>query len=128
MRGRPPTIAGVGVAATQRRTVTTAVAGGACVGEAHVITVAGAATAEVSDELERALESLYEDGATRVAVDLTEVEPVEPEVLDLVARQVPRFRARGGDIVVACGEESLTRELRSERGVDDALASLLASG
>jgi anti-anti-sigma regulatory factor len=121
-----PTIAGVGVAATQA-TVTTATAGGACVGDANVITVAGEATDEVWEELELALGSIHEDGGKMVAVDLTGVEPVEPAGLEVVLRQLPRFRARGGDIVVACRTEPPTRELRSERRIDDALASLFAS-
>jgi anti-anti-sigma regulatory factor len=117
----------VGVAATQAFTVTTATAGGACVGEAHVVTVVGDGTSAVEGELELALVGAYEDGGKKVAVDLTEVEPVEPEVLDAVARQLPRFRARGGDIVVAARADPLTDELRLERSVEDALASLLAS-
>ena len=122
-----PTIAGMGAAATQAFTVTTATAGGACVGEAHVITVAGEGTSGVAEELELALGSAYEEGGRKVAVDLTGIEPVEPEVLDVVARQLPRLRARGGDIVVACRTEPPTGELRTERRIDDALASLLAS-
>jgi hypothetical protein len=121
------TIADVGVAAARAFTVTTAIAGGACVGEAHVITVAGVGTSGLGEELGLALGSVYADGGKKVAVDLTGVEPVEPEVLDAVTRHVPRFRARGGDIVVATGAGPMTDELRLERSVEDALASLLAS-
>lgn len=117
----------VGVASTQAFTVKTALAGGACLGEAHVITVAGEGASGLEEELELALGSIYEDGGKKVAVDLTGIEPLEPEALDAVARQLPRFRAGGGDIVVACRSEPLTRELRCEGTVDDALVSLLAS-
>ncbi|HEV3478883.1 MAG TPA: hypothetical protein VG144_05490 [Gaiellaceae bacterium] len=117
----------MGVAPPQAFRVTTAAAGGACVGDAHVITVAGEATRDVPDELELALQSVYEDGGKTVAVDLTGIEPLEPEVLDVVARRLRPFRARGGDIVVACPDEPLTRELRTERRLEDALAALFAS-
>jgi anti-anti-sigma regulatory factor len=115
------------VAAAQAFTVTTATAGGACVGEAHVITVSGEGTAETWEELELALESLYDDAAAKVAVDLTGVEPVEPAALEVVRRQLPHFRNRGGEVVVACRAEPPTGALRAERRIDDALASLFAN-
>jgi ABC-type transporter Mla MlaB component len=124
--GRLPS-AGVGVAATRGSTVTTETAGGACVGEAHVITVSGDAASEVWEELDLALESLYEDGGTKIAVDLSGVERVEPAGLEVLRRHLPRFRARGGDIVVACRVEPPSGELRTERRIDDALASLLGA-
>ena len=115
------------MAATQAFSVTTATAGGACVGEAHVITVSGEGTTEAWEELELALESLYDDAAAKVAVDLTGVEPVEPAALEVVRRQLPRFRARGGEVVVACRAEPPTGEPRAERRIEDALASFFAS-
>jgi hypothetical protein len=126
-RGEPLTIALVGGAATHALTVTTATAGGACVGEAHVVTVSGAAAGEVWEELGLALQGVYEEGGQKVAVDLTEVEGFEPAMLDVVLRYAARFRARGGDVVVACPADAEADELRVERRIDDALASLLSS-
>lgn len=117
----------MGVAATQAFSVTTATAGGACVGEAHVITVSGEGTTEAWEELELALESLYDDAAAKVAVDLTDVEPVEPAAFEVVRRQLPRFRARGGEVVIACSAEPPTSEPRTERRIDDALVSLFVN-
>jgi anti-anti-sigma regulatory factor len=117
----------VGGAATHAFTVTTATAGGACVGEAHVVTVAGEAAGEVWEELGLALQGVYEEGGQKVAVDLTELEGFDPAMLDLVLRHAARFRARGGDVVVACPSDAQAGELRTERRIDDALAALLST-
>jgi anti-anti-sigma regulatory factor len=97
--------------------VTTQTAGGACVGEAHVITASGVPTGELGQELERALRAVYEDGGDKVAIDLSALDGIESDSLDMVLRYVARFRARGGDVVLAGpGESGL-----------DAVASLLSS-
>jgi hypothetical protein len=126
-RAEPPTIALVGGPATGIFAVTTATAGGACVGEAHVISVSGEAAGDVSEGLGLALEGVYEEGGRKVAVDLTEIEGFEPAMLDVVLRYAARFRARGGDVVVACPGDAAADELRTERRIDDALAALLSS-
>lgn len=114
-------------APASKSTVTTATAGGACVGEAHVITLSGEVSGATWAELDRALRAAYDDGVENVAVDLSELDAVEADSLDVVLRHVARFRARGGDVVLACpAEPALTDELRVERGVDDAVASLLS--
>jgi uncharacterized protein (UPF0261 family) len=115
----------MGAGSTERFRVTTATAGGACVGEAHVITVAGEANGKTCAELDRALDAVYDGGGRYVAVDVSELE--SPDVaLDVLMLHRARFRARGGDVVVACGDESsITSDLRAERRIDDAIASLL---
>jgi anti-anti-sigma regulatory factor len=97
--------------------VTTETAGGACVGEAHVITASGVPTGELWHEVERALRAVYEDGGEKVAVDLSGLDAIEADSLDVVLRYVARFRARGGDVVLV-----------TEPDVDEAVASLLSSG
>jgi anti-anti-sigma regulatory factor len=107
--------------------VTTAAAGGACVGEAHIITISGAATGKTWNELDHALRTVYEGGGQNVAVDLSGLNAVEPAFFDVLLRHVARFRARGGDVVLACpAEPAPAAELRAERRIDDAVASLLA--
>jgi hypothetical protein len=107
--------------------VTTATAGGACVGEAHIVTVSGEARGETWKELDLALRALYEGGGQKVAVDLSALSAVEPSFLEVLLRHVARFRTRGGDVVLAHpGEPGSTAGLRIERRVDDAVASLLA--
>jgi hypothetical protein len=109
--------------------VTTATAGGACVGEAHVITVSGEAGGATWEELDRALRAAYEDGAENVAVDLSKLDALEADSLEVVLRYVARFRARGGDVVLAGPAESaFSDDVHVERRVDDAVASLLSSG
>ena len=118
-----PTIAAMGEGAW----VTTATAGGACVGDAHVVTVSGAANGPACAELDHALETLYARGGRNVAVDISALESVDG-ALDVLLLHLARFRARGGDVVVACGDEpSEKSDLRIERRIDDAVASLLVS-
>jgi anti-anti-sigma regulatory factor len=108
-------------------TVMTSTAGGACVGEAHIVTVSGEAGGETWKELDLALRAVYEEGGQKIAVDLSGLSAVEPAFLEVLLRHVRRFRARGGDVVLAHpGEPVSTAGLRIERRMDDALASLLA--
>lgn len=116
----------MGQAAADAFSVTTATAGGACVGDAHIVTVSGKANRDTWKELDLALRAVYEDGGQRVAIDLSGLRAVEPAFLEVLLRHVARFRARGGDAVLAHpGEPVSTAGLRIERRVDDAVASLL---
>jgi anti-anti-sigma regulatory factor len=115
----------MGEGSPQPSTVTTSAAGGACLGEAHVITVSGAANGSARAELEHALETVYADGGRNVAVDISALESVDG-ALEVLLLHLGRFRARGGDVVVACDDEpSVKTDLRIERRIDDAVASLL---
>lgn len=99
--------------------------GGACVGEAHVITIAAEANGNGWVELEEALEAVYERGGTKVAVDVSALDSIDG-ALDVLLLNLARFRARGGDVVVASSDGSPgVSGLRVERGIDDAVASLL---
>jgi hypothetical protein len=90
-------------------TVMTATAGGACVGEAHIVTVSGEASGETWKELDLAGRAVHEGGGQRVVVDLS------------------GLSAGGGDVVLAHpGKPASTAGLRIERRVNDAVASLLA--
>jgi hypothetical protein len=101
-----------------------ATAGGACVGEAHVIKVSGGANVETRAELDQALEAVYDRGGRKVAVEIAEPESAEV-ALDVLMLHLARFRAQGGDVVIVCDEPSITSQLRVERRIDDAIASLL---
>ena len=94
-------------------------------GEAHVVRVSGT-DGDTCADLDLALRTVYDDGGRRVAVDLSALEAIEPAPLEVVLRHLARFRAQGGDVVLACpGEGAIDGELRVERRVEDALASLL---
>jgi anti-anti-sigma regulatory factor len=117
----------VGRGSTHTFSVATATAGGACVGEAHIITVSGAATGETWKELDHALRTVYEGGGQNVAVDLSGLSAFEAAFFEVLLRYVARFRARGGDVILACpAEPAPAAELRTEHRIDDAVASLLA--
>jgi hypothetical protein len=107
------------------RPVTTAKAGGACVGEAHVIRVSGGANGETRAALDQALDAVYDRGGRKVAVEIAEPESAEV-ALDVLMFHLARFRAHGGDVVIACADEqSITSSLHVEQRLDDAIASLL---
>jgi hypothetical protein len=88
-----------------------------------VIKVSGGANGQTRAQLDHALDAVYERGGRKVAVEIAEPESVEV-ALDVLMRHLTRFRARGGDVVIAC-ESSIGSELRVERSLDDAIASLL---
>jgi hypothetical protein len=115
----------MGEGSSEPRVVTTATAGGACVGEAHVITVSGETNGKTCAELDHALDAVYDCGGRKVAVEIVEPETVEV-AHDVLLLHLARFRARGGDVVIACADEpSVKSDLRVERRIDDAIASLL---
>jgi anti-anti-sigma regulatory factor len=100
------------------------------VGEAHVITVSGEANGA---ELDAALRRVYEDGGDKVAVDLSRFDTLDAAFLEVLLRHLAGFRARGGDIVIACTDELMTDgggSIRVGNRVEDAVAALLgdASG
>jgi anti-anti-sigma regulatory factor len=65
--------------------------------------------------------------AARTWLDLSGLNAVEPAFFEVLLRHVTRFRARGGDVVLACpAEPAPAAELRTEHRIDDAVASLLA--
>ena len=106
-------------------TVTSATAGGACVGEAHVVTVAGEAN---EADLDAVLRRIYEDGGDKVAVDLSQFDTPDAAVLEVLLRHLAGFRARGGDLVIASPGELTTdsgESIRVGTRVEDAVAALL---
>jgi hypothetical protein len=92
---------------------------------AHVIRVSGDTNGETCAELDLALDVVYNGGGRQVAVEILEPKTVEV-ALDVLMLHLARFRARGGDVVIACADEPVvTSDLRVERRIDDAIASLL---
>jgi anti-anti-sigma factor len=106
--------------------VSTESAGGACLGEAIVMKVSGSSDHSPVAELEHALAEVYGDGATNIAVDLSGLDPIDSEAVDVIAGYRRRVRARGGDIVVVCPSRADEHTLRVEQRLEDAVAALLS--
>ena len=103
--------------------------------EAFVVSVTGEADLHRAREIERELQDVLQLGGRSVVVDLVEVGFVDSTVLGLLLRFQPRFRARGGDLVIVSDDRrvlrtleitGLDRVLRIEQRLGDAVGSMLA--
>jgi anti-sigma B factor antagonist len=109
----------------------------AVVGEdGFVVSIRGEADMHRAPELERELLEVLERGGSSVVVDLAEVGFVDSTVLGLLLRYQPRFRTRGGDLVLVSDDRrilrtleitGLDRILRIEDRLGDAVARLRAA-
>lgn len=109
----------------------------AVVGEdGFVVSIRGEADMHRAPELERELLEVLERGGSSVVVDLVEVGFVDSTVLGLLLRYQPRFRTRGGDVVLVSDDRRILRTLeitgldrifRIEGRLGDAVARLRAA-
>ena len=84
----------------------------AAVGDgSYVVSVSGEADLHTTPELERELRAVLDRGGSSVALDLVDVGFIDSSVLGLLLRFHPRFRARGGDLVVVSDDRRLLRTL-----------------
>jgi anti-sigma B factor antagonist len=78
-------------------------------GNTFVITVTGEADMHTAPELERALQGVIALGGTAVALDLGEVSFVDSSALGVLLNYQPRFKTRGGDLVVVTADRRVLR-------------------
>ncbi len=104
--------------------------------DAFVISVAGDADLHSAPELERELQNVVQLGGRSVALDLAEVPFIDSTILGLLLRYHPRFRAKGGDLVIVSDDRRIVRTLeitgldrifRIERRLGDAVDGLYAA-
>jgi anti-sigma B factor antagonist len=104
--------------------------------EAYVISVEGEADLHTAPELERELQGVLLLGGRTVALDLGAVGFIDSTVLGLLLRFHPRFRARGGDLVLVSDDRRILRTLeitgldrifRIEPRLGDALAGFYSA-
>jgi anti-sigma B factor antagonist len=104
-------------------------------GNAFVVTVTGEADLWSAPELDRALQGVLGLGGTAVAVDLCDVSFVDSTTLGVLLRYQPRFRSRGGELVIVTEDRrvlktfeitALDRMFTIERRLSDAVATLTA--
>lgn len=90
---------------------------------------------QTAPEIERELQDVLRLGGRSVAVDLVEVGFVDSTALGLLLRFQPRFRARGGDLVIVSDDRRVLRTLevtgldrifRIERRLGEAVGGLYA--
>lgn len=102
-------------------------------GDAYVVSVKGEADLHTAPEIERELQNILERGGRSVALDLVEVGFIDSTVLGLLLRYHPRFRARGGVLVIVSDDRrvvrtfeitGLDRIFRIERRLGDAVREL----
>ena len=101
-----------------------------------VVSVSGEVDLHTASEMERELVEVLELGGNSVVVDLAEVGFIDSTVLGLLLRYKPRFRSRGGDLVLVSDDRRILRTLeitgldrifRIEQRLGDAVAGLHAA-
>jgi anti-sigma B factor antagonist len=102
-------------------------------GDTFVVSVTGEADMQTTPEIERELQDVLRLGGRSVAVDFVEVGFIDSTALGLLMRFQPRFRARGGDLVIVSDDRrvlrtfeitGLDRIFRIERRLGEAVAGL----
>lgn len=103
--------------------------------DTFVVSVTGEADMHTVPEIERELEDVLRLGGRSLVVDLVEVGFIDSTALGLLMRFQPRFRARGGDLVIVSDDRrvlrtfeitGLDRVLRIERRLGEAVGGLYA--
>ncbi|HEX7256364.1 MAG TPA: anti-sigma factor antagonist [Gaiellaceae bacterium] len=105
-------------------------------GDVFVLSVTGEADLHTAPEIERELKGILGLGGRVAVVDLVDVGFVDSTTLGLLLRFQPRFRRRGGDVVIVTADRRVLRTLeitgldrifRTEQRLADAVGALAAS-
>ena len=103
--------------------------------DGFVVSICGEADLHNAPEMERELLEVLQLGGNSVVVDFAEVGFIDSTVLGLLLRYQPRFRDRGGDLVLVSDDRRILRTLeitgldrvfRIEQRLGDAVAGLHA--
>ena len=101
-----------------------------------VVSVSGEVDLHTAPDVERELAEVLELGGNSVVLDFAEVGFIDSNVLGLLLRYQPRFRSRGGDLVLVSDDRRILRTLeitgldrifRIEQRLGDAVAGLHAA-
>jgi anti-sigma B factor antagonist len=102
---------------------------------AFVVSVTGEADLLTAPEIERELDTVLKLGGRAVVVDLAEVGFIDSTAIGVLLRMQPRFRARGGNLVIVSNDRRVLRTLeitgldrvfRIERRLHEAVDALHA--
>ena len=103
--------------------------------DGFIVSVSGEVDLYRAPAMEHELEDVLQRGGTSVVVDLARVGFIDSTILALLLRYQPRFRGRGGDLVVVSDDRRILRTLeitgldqvfRVEQRLADAVAGLHA--
>ena len=103
--------------------------------EMFVVSVTGEADMHTAPELERELQDVLRLGGRSAVVDLVDVGFIDSTALGLLLRFQPRFRTRGGDLVLVSADRrvlrtfeitGLDRIFTIEQRLGDAVAQMCA--
>jgi anti-sigma B factor antagonist len=104
--------------------------------DGFVVSISGEADLHNASEMERELLEVLQLGGNSVVVDFAGVGFIDSTVLGLLLRYQPRFRDRGGDLVLVSDDRRILRTLeitgldrifRIEQRLGDAVAGLHAA-
>jgi anti-sigma B factor antagonist len=104
--------------------------------DGFVVSISGEADLHNAPEMERELLEVLQLGGNSVVVDFAGVGFIDSTVLGLLLRYQPRFRDRGGDLVLVSDDRRILRTLeitgldrvfRIEQRLGDAVAGLHAA-
>jgi anti-sigma B factor antagonist len=104
--------------------------------DGFVVSICGEADLHNAPEMERELLEVLQLGGNSVVVDFAEVGFIDSTVLGLLLRYQPRFRDRGGDLVLVSDDRRILRTLeitgldrvfRIEQRLGEAVAGLHAA-
>jgi anti-sigma B factor antagonist len=79
----------------------------------YVVTLAGELDLANTDELDRELELLAEEGARRLTVDLLAVPFLESTALGILLRHSRKLRMNGGEFTLVTGDVRVSRVLQT---------------
>lgn len=77
--------------------------------QTYVLALAGELDLYSADAFRTALDAALEDGATRLAIDLTAVDFIDSVALGVLANAMKRLRTAGGGLAVISGNPQIIR-------------------
>jgi anti-sigma B factor antagonist len=78
---------------------------------AYVVAVTGEADLHTATEIERALQNVLAGDGSAVALDLAEVGFIDSTALGVLLKFQPRFKARGGELLLVSEDRRVLRTL-----------------
>jgi anti-sigma B factor antagonist len=75
----------------------------------QLVALAGELDLYSADAFRGALDDALEDGATRLVIDLSEVDFIDSVALGVLANAMKRLRAAGGGLAVISGNQQIVR-------------------
>ena len=78
-------------------------------GQTHLVALSGELDLYSADSYRSALDEALDDGAQRLAIDLTSVDFIDSVALGVLANAMKRLRTSGGGLAVVSGNSQISR-------------------